>query len=287
MKRRELPTQPWVAIAMDFLGPLPSSDYILVVVDYYSRYKEIKITRDITAKNTVSTLREMFSRLGYPQCINADNAKQFTSRELNDFCKEAGITLYHTIPYWPQQNGEVERQNRDLLKRIRISHGLKRDWKKELLDYMLMYNSTPHTVTGKTPSELFFGRQCRDKIPSLSDLGNKELDGEVRDRDKSRKEKGKEYSDRKRNAGENHLEPGDKIYVKNLIKENKTCPEFNPTPHSVISSGGGDVQVRNDETGQVYRRNVVHLKKVEGEWRVSGSSEGDVSNADTPPEEGQ
>ncbi|XP_030765152.1 uncharacterized protein K02A2.6-like [Sitophilus oryzae] len=273
MKRRELPSQPWVVVAIDFLGPLPSNEFIFVIVDYFSRYKEIKVLKDISAQSTISTLQEIFSRLGYPSCINADNGRQFTSIEFKNYCKETGIELFHTIPYWPQQNGEVERQNRDILKRIKISCALKQNWKRDLLDYMMMYNSTPHSITGKSPSELFFRRFFRDKIPSISDLENNNLDSEVRDRDKILKEQGKEYGDRKRKAVETHLEPGDKVYVKNLIKSNKTCPNFNRSPHTVINKNGGNIQIRNDETGQDYRRNIIHLKKIEGEWKVTNKPE--------------
>lgn len=48
MKRRELPSVPWVDVAIDLLGPLPDYDYLLVIIDYYSRYKEIKKTKVIT-----------------------------------------------------------------------------------------------------------------------------------------------------------------------------------------------------------------------------------------------
>ena len=51
MKRRELPTQPCIAVAIGFLGPLPSGDYLFVMVDLYSRYKEVKIMGEISAKN--------------------------------------------------------------------------------------------------------------------------------------------------------------------------------------------------------------------------------------------
>lgn len=44
MKRHELPSNPWVDIAIDLLGPLPSGEYLFVVIDYYSRYKEISVT---------------------------------------------------------------------------------------------------------------------------------------------------------------------------------------------------------------------------------------------------
>lgn len=128
----------------------------------------------------------------------------------------------------------------------------------------MMYNSTPHSVTGKSPSELFFRRQFRDKIPSIVDMENQE----VRDRDKIQKEKGKRYSDLKRKASESTISEGDKVYTENMIKGNKLTPNFNPTPHTVMEKKGNEYKVRNDETGQEYRRNVVHLKKIEGEWKI-------------------
>lgn len=73
MKRRELPYKPWIDVAVDLLGPLPNTEYILVIIDYYSRYKEIKIIRTITSSQIIKILKEIFSRLDYPQYITADN----------------------------------------------------------------------------------------------------------------------------------------------------------------------------------------------------------------------
>lgn len=269
LKRRELPQEPWVDIAIDLMGPLPSGDYLLVVVDYFSRYKEIKISRTISSIDMISLLSEIFSRLGYPASITADNGKQFCSEVFKSFCVERNITLFNTVPYWPQQNGEVERQNRDILKRLKISQAEKKDWKESLQEYMIMYNSTPHSVTGMTPSELFFKRKFRDKIPMISDTEQqRDQVIEVRDRDQEMKEKGKIYADRKRKAKDHDLEPGDKVYVKNMSRDNKLSLNFDETTHTVEKSSGGDIEIRNDETGQKLRRNVVHLKRVEGEWKV-------------------
>lgn len=270
MKRRELPSAPWVDIAMDLLGPLPNQEYLLVIIDYYSRYKEIKITKVITSAIIIKILKEMFSRLGYPISITADNGRQFISEEFKTFCNECNITIFNSVPYWPQQNGEVERQNRDILKRLRISRLEKRDLKESLWEYLMMYNSTTHSVTGKTPSELFFKRQNRDKIPSVQDINgdNQEDDSEIRDKDRQEKEKGKEYADRKRRAQESSLSEGDKVYIKEMEKGNKLTANYNPTPHVVEKSQGGDITVRNEETGQRVRRNIIHLKKVEGQWRA-------------------
>lgn len=269
LKRREMPTNPWIDIAIDLLGPLPSGDHLLVVIDYYSRYKEIKFCREITSKEMVKLLKEIFSRLGCPVTITSDNGKQFVSEEFESFCRVNGIKLLHSIPYWPQQNGEVERQNRDILKRLRISQAEgNKHWKESLLEYLTMYNSTPHTVTGKPPAELFFRRKFRDKIPMIEDVNNKAEDMDVRDRDKQQKEKGKEYADKKRKAQDCDLGPGDKVYVRNMNKSNKLSSNFEPTSHTVKTRVGGDIEVQNDETGQRLRRNIVHLKRIEGQWKI-------------------
>lgn len=269
MKRRELPEGPWIDIAIDLMGPLPSGDHLFVVVDYYSRYKEVKICRKITSTEIVAKLKEIFSRLGNPISITADNGRQFISEEFKSFLTERNIILFNTVPYWPQQNGEVERQNRDILKRLKISIAENKDWKESLLDYLTMYNSTPHSVTGRTPSELFYKRKFRDKLPMVNDTMERTAqDTEVKDRDQERKQMGKENGDRKRKAGECDLMPGDKVYIKNMNKENKLSLDYNPETHTVENTKGGDITVRNDETGQIRRRNVVHLKKVQGEWSV-------------------
>lgn len=280
MKRRELPTQAWVDTAVDFLGPLPSGDYLFVIIDYFSRYKEIKIMKSISSKDTINVLKEIFSRLGIPVSITCDNGRQFISNEFRCFCEDLGIITYNTIPYWPQQNGEVERQNRDILKRLKISQIEKSNWKDDLFKYLMMYNSTPHGTTGKSPSELFYGRQFRDKLPSLIGIERNDADSEVRDRDAENKIKGKINEDRKRKAKEQYVAVGQKVYVKNLTKSNKLTPTFDPEPHTVVSTQGNEISIRNDATGQEYKRNVIHLKRVEGSWKVVP----DEHNANTDEE---
>ena len=92
--------------------------------------------------------------------------------------------------YWPQENGEVERQNRSLKKRLQISQIECHDWKEDLQNYLLMYRSSPHTSTGKSPAALMFGgRIMRDKIPQIE--FPMEIDEEMQEKDKEKKERGK------------------------------------------------------------------------------------------------
>nr|XP_058973198.1 uncharacterized protein K02A2.6-like [Pocillopora verrucosa] len=41
LKMTQLPNAPWKELAMDFLGPLPSGEYLMVVIDEYSRFPEV------------------------------------------------------------------------------------------------------------------------------------------------------------------------------------------------------------------------------------------------------
>ncbi|XP_038122132.1 uncharacterized protein K02A2.6-like [Culex quinquefasciatus] len=113
------------------------------------RYKEIEVMKHITAEETTKRLHRIFTRLGFPVTITLDNGRQFVSTHFDHYCKQHGISLNYSTPYWPQENGLVERQNRSLIKRLQISHALGRDWKEDLAGYLLMYYTTPHSTTGR------------------------------------------------------------------------------------------------------------------------------------------
>lgn len=133
----------------------------------------------------------MFARFGNPLSITADNGSQLVSVEFKGFCNENNILLISTAPWWPQENGEIECQNRSILKRLIISQNQKRNWKQDLLTYLVMYRATPHSTTMKTPSELMFGRTIRDKIPTFDQP--MVLDEEMRDRDTSKTKRERVY----------------------------------------------------------------------------------------------
>lgn len=148
------------------------------------------------------------------------------------------------------------------MKRLKISQVLNRDWKRELLTYLSMYYSTPHSTTGKTPAELMFGRNIRTKLPTLRDLSTEAPPTEYRDRDLQQKEKGKVTEDLRRRAKPSELNVGDEVYMKNVLPGNKLTPTFNPKVMTVAAKQGSRVTVQNNETGKSYDRNSSHLKKV-------------------------
>lgn len=278
MTRKQLPDGPWKEIAIDFLGPLPEGQWLFVVVDYYSRFVEVVEMWDITASDTIRELSTMFGRFGVPITMRADNGPQLGSecKELKAFCKEFDIELVNTIPYWPQANGEVERQNRSILKRLRISQELGKDWRLELRKYLLAYHSTAHPTTGWSPSELLFGRRIRNKLPTIPE---RKEDEEVRDRDKIVKEKGKEYADNKRKARSNEIGNGDLVYVKRQRKENKLATDYSSELFKVIRRQGSEVTVKSLRSGNEYKRYVSHLKKAEAQVQNTQRRENEEGQA--------
>ena len=126
-----LPEGPWQDLAVELLGPLPSGHSILVVVDYYSRYYEYTLTTSTTAVKVIDDLEEIFICHSLPRTIKSNNGPQFTSGEFQEYCVQNGIMHLRTTPKWSQANGEVERQNASLMKRIRIAQVEGVDWKKE------------------------------------------------------------------------------------------------------------------------------------------------------------
>ncbi|PFX34964.1 Uncharacterized protein K02A2.6 [Stylophora pistillata] len=171
LKRTELPSGPWQHISADLMTPsLPSGDHLLVVVDYYSRYMEVEVLRSTTADKVIASLKKIFLTHGLPISITTNNGLQFRSEEFCKFVEEERIEHTRVTLLWPQAKGEVERQNRSLLKRIKIAQIEKRNWKEELRSFLIMYRTTPHSTTGVSPAELLFHKKLRTCIPGIEEF---------------------------------------------------------------------------------------------------------------------
>ena len=193
-----------------------------------------------------------------PHTLKTDNGPQLVSGEFETFLAEIGIEHRTTPPLWPQANGEVEPQNRTLMKSVLIAHIEGKDWRQELQTFLTAYRSTPQMTTGATPFYLMFGREMRSKLPDLrreATITNEE----VRDRDWSRKLSQKEHVDAKRSAVASEVEIGDKVLLRNS-KTNKLSPNYDPKPCEVVDRKGGEVTVKST-TGAEIKRNVSFVKK--------------------------
>ena len=95
------------------------------------------------------------------------NPNWFVSEEFESFVQAHGVEHPRTTPLWPYVNGEVEHQNRSLLKSLQLANLEGKNWRTELVTWLVAYQSTPQATTGVTPFYLMFGREMRRNLPEL------------------------------------------------------------------------------------------------------------------------
>ena len=239
------------------MGPLPSREYVFVLVDYYSRYFEAAILTSVTSTKVIERMEKIFCTHGLPQSLKTDNGPQFVSEEFEVFLKENDIKHRTSTPLWPQATGEVERQNRSLLKTLKIAKTERKNLWTELRKFLTAYRTTPHSIRGVTPAKLLFNREVRSKVPELRKSGC--TDSEARDKDAEMKQSTTDYADKKRRAQESDLELGDQVLLKQK-KDNKLSTRFESVPYNVSGRYGSEVVVTSPE-GVNYMRNVTDVKK--------------------------
>ena len=109
-------------------------------------------------------------------------------------------------PHWPSANGEVERMNRTIKHAIQCAHHDGKNWRDEVQNFLLVYRTTPHTITGAAPADLMFKYAARNDIPQWHSLIPKtKMDLAVNQRDALRKQKIKSAADSQRKAKANNL----------------------------------------------------------------------------------
>ena len=241
-----LPDRPWAMLGTDLLE-FKKQNY-LVVVDYYSRWIEVKHLPTTTSAAVITRLKAMFITFGVPDVLVSDNGSQYVSQEFRDFARDWGFSLKTTNPYKPQENGMAERAVRTAKELLKLD-----DPEVGLLNY----RATPHSATGVPPAVALMGRQIQTRLPVLA----KKLipvppdDESIRKSDQAAKASYKKYYDARHGARELPvLEPGDTVRMK------RDQDKIWSKPTEVIATGHDNrsYSVAGPEGG-VYRRNRKHL----------------------------
>lgn len=97
---------PMQRVHMDFAGPFLGKMF-LILVNAYSKWPEVHIVADITAKTTIEKCRQMFAAFGIPQTIVTDNGRTFISHNFQQFLKLNGVKHKLTSPNNPASNGQA------------------------------------------------------------------------------------------------------------------------------------------------------------------------------------
>nr|GFA01486.1 reverse transcriptase domain-containing protein [Tanacetum cinerariifolium] len=131
---------------IDFMGPFPSSKgnkYILVAVDYLSKWVEAKALPTNDARVVVKFLKSLFSRFGTPQAIISDRGTHFCNDQFT------------------RTSGQVEVSNRGLKQILERTVGENHtSWSDKLDDALWAFRTAYKTQIGCTPYKLVYGKSC-------------------------------------------------------------------------------------------------------------------------------
>jgi hypothetical protein len=100
-------SKPMERIAMDVLGPLPTTarnnKYILVVGDYFSKWKEAYPMQSMEATTIANLLvNEFICKFGVPEYLHTDQGRNFEASLIKEMCRLLSIQKTRTTPYHPQ-----------------------------------------------------------------------------------------------------------------------------------------------------------------------------------------
>jgi transposase InsO family protein len=120
-------------------------------------------TKKATEEVVMKFLEEkIITRFGVPAKITTDNAKDFSSMALNEFCFKYGIVLSHSSNYYPQGNGLAESNNKNIMNIVKKIVGEnKKSWDSKIKYALWEDHTTTKTSTRKTPFELVYGLEAR------------------------------------------------------------------------------------------------------------------------------
>ena len=163
---RELPPaqQPLDRVSIDITEMTPARGghrYVLTVVDHFSRFVKLFKLRSRQAEEVVRNIRSYVGDYGVPRTLLADNAWEFRSQLMADFCQTHGIQLTYSTPYHPQGNSITERLHRTLKSVLAcLSKGQPSKWPEFLAQCQQVLNTAVHDTTGEQPYYLMFNRRA-------------------------------------------------------------------------------------------------------------------------------
>ena len=160
LKPHPIPNRPWAKLGADLF--VKKGKHYVTVMDYYSKYIEVRKISSESSKCVINGLKSIFSTQGIPEELISDNGPCFRSNEFASFTKSWDIKHVTSSPNYARSNGQAESA-------VKIVKSLMEKAKDPYLA-MLEYRTTPLTDIGLSPSQLLNSRRLRSRVPTATDL---------------------------------------------------------------------------------------------------------------------
>ncbi|XP_022850562.1 uncharacterized protein LOC111372436 [Olea europaea var. sylvestris] len=150
---------------VDFMGPFPPSynnRYILVAVDYVSKWVEAKALPTNDARVVMDFIKKhIFNRYGSLRAIISDGGTHFRNWLFQAVLNKYGVQHRIATPYHPQTSGQVETSNRRLKRIMELTvNSSRKDWSKKLEDALWAYRTAYKKPIGMSPYRIVSGKAC-------------------------------------------------------------------------------------------------------------------------------
>ncbi|XP_020234743.1 uncharacterized protein LOC109814671 [Cajanus cajan] len=137
---------PFAMWGMDILGPFPIAKgqckFLLVAVDYFTKWVEAEPLANITAANVQKFLwKNIITRFGIPYALVSDNGLQFTDQKLNRFIHDLGIKHRFTSVEHPSTDecAALKDKIEDLIKQGKLHNFVDRSGSSQNRSYQPRY----------------------------------------------------------------------------------------------------------------------------------------------------
>ena len=147
------------------MGPFPKSydsEYILVAVDYVSKWVEAMPCRATDSKHARKMFHEIiFPYFGTPRMVISDGGSHFIDKTFRSFLKELGAQHNIATPYHPQMSGQAETSNKQIKNILqKMVHEMGKSWKMKLPDALWAYRTAYKTPIRMSPYHLVYRKTC-------------------------------------------------------------------------------------------------------------------------------